>query len=162
MIQVVGSRGDVQPFVALGKVLKEKFGHRIRIATHADVKCLIEENSLEFFNIGGDPAELMAFMVKHPSLLPDLQTLRSGDIARRRKGMYSIFKGCWRSCIEQSDGMGPTPTNRDYSHFEDTLSAVSYTIDKPFMADVIIANPPSFAHVHCAERLGIPVHLMFT
>ena len=32
----------------------------------------------------------------------------------------------------------------------------------PFVADAIIANPPSFAHVHCAERLGIPLHLMFT
>jgi UDP:flavonoid glycosyltransferase YjiC (YdhE family) len=32
----------------------------------------------------------------------------------------------------------------------------------PFVADVIIANPPSFAHIHCAEALGIPVHLMFT
>ena len=32
----------------------------------------------------------------------------------------------------------------------------------PFVADAIIANPPSFAHIHCAERLGIPLHLMFT
>ena len=34
--------------------------------------------------------------------------------------------------------------------------------EDPFVADAIIANPPSFAHVHCAERLGIPLHLMFT
>jgi hypothetical protein len=27
----------------------------------------------------------------------------------------------------------------------------------PFVADAIIANPPSFAHVHIAERLGIPL-----
>ncbi|KAG9604261.1 glycosyltransferase family 1 protein, partial [Aureobasidium melanogenum] len=32
----------------------------------------------------------------------------------------------------------------------------------PFIADVIIANPPSFAHIHCAEKLGIPLHIMFT
>lgn len=32
----------------------------------------------------------------------------------------------------------------------------------PFIADAIIANPPSFAHVHCAERLGCPLHMMFT
>jgi len=162
VIQVVGSRGDVQPFVALGKVLKEKYGHRIRIATHSVFKCFVEENGLEFFNIGGDPAELMAFMVKHPSLLPDLQTLRSGDIAKRRKGMYDIFKGCWGSCIEQSNGMGPSPTNRDYSSLGNTPSVSEYSIGKPFIADVIIANPPSFAHVHCAERLGMPLHLMFT
>jgi hypothetical protein len=28
LIMIVGSRGDVQPFVALGKMLKEKYGHR--------------------------------------------------------------------------------------------------------------------------------------
>lgn len=32
----------------------------------------------------------------------------------------------------------------------------------PFVADAIIANPPSFAHIHIAERLGIPLHMMFT
>ena len=32
----------------------------------------------------------------------------------------------------------------------------------PFVADAIIANPPSFAHFHCAEKLGIPLHLVFT
>ena len=33
VIQVVGSRGDVQPFVALGQEL-QKYGHRVRLATH--------------------------------------------------------------------------------------------------------------------------------
>jgi sterol 3beta-glucosyltransferase len=32
----------------------------------------------------------------------------------------------------------------------------------PFVADAVIANPPSFAHVHCAQALGVPLHLMFT
>jgi hypothetical protein len=32
----------------------------------------------------------------------------------------------------------------------------------PFVADAIIANPLSFAHVHYVQALSIPVHLMFT
>jgi hypothetical protein len=32
----------------------------------------------------------------------------------------------------------------------------------PFVCDAIIANPPSFAPPHIAERLGIPLHMMFT
>ena len=64
VIQIVGSRGDVQPYVALGLLLKKKFGHRVRIATHPVFKDFVTENGLEFFSIGGDPAELMAFMVK--------------------------------------------------------------------------------------------------
>ncbi|TGO43730.1 hypothetical protein BCON_0978g00020 [Botryotinia convoluta] len=33
VIQIVESRGDVQPFIALGNEL-QKHGHRVRIATH--------------------------------------------------------------------------------------------------------------------------------
>ena len=35
-------------------------------------------------------------------------------------------------------------------------------IGKPFRADVIMANPPSFGHIHCAEKLSIPLHMAFT
>jgi UDP:flavonoid glycosyltransferase YjiC (YdhE family) len=61
VIQIVGSRGDVQPFIALGLVLKQKYGHRVRLATHAVFKQFVEENGLEFFNIGGDPTGLMDY-----------------------------------------------------------------------------------------------------
>jgi hypothetical protein len=53
--------------------------------------------------------------------------------------MYEMVRGYWQSCVES-----------------DPVSS------RPFVADAIIANPPSFAHVHCAEALGIPVHMMFT
>ncbi|KAF3042125.1 hypothetical protein E8E12_005273 [Didymella heteroderae] len=70
VMHVVGSRGDVQPFVALGKVLKDTYGHRVRLATHPNFKSFVQEQGLEFFSIGGDPTRLMAFMVKNPSLRP--------------------------------------------------------------------------------------------
>jgi UDP:flavonoid glycosyltransferase YjiC (YdhE family) len=59
VIQVVGSRGDVQPSVALGTELK-RCGHRVRIATHGVFEKFVQESGLEFFAVGGDPAELMA------------------------------------------------------------------------------------------------------
>jgi hypothetical protein len=34
--------------------------------------------------------------------------------------------------------------------------------ERSFVADAIIANPPSLAHIHCAQRLGIPLHIIFT
>lgn len=66
VVMVIGSRGDVQPFVAVAKVLAEQGGHRVRLATHPAFKSFVEENGVEFFDVGGDPAELMAFMVKNP------------------------------------------------------------------------------------------------
>lgn len=153
VLHVVGSRGDVQPFISIGKVLHEKYGHRVRLATHLTFKTFVEENGLEFFFIGGDPVALMAFMVKNPGLMPGLDSLKSGDVGERRKDMYEIVKGCWRSCIESGNGLD----NVDYSNWTDESNPY-----KPFVADAIIANLPSFAHIHCAERLGIPLHLMFT
>lgn len=164
VIHVVGSRGDVQPFVALGKTIKALYGHRVRLATHPTFKTFVEENGLEFFSIGGDPAELMAFMVKNPGLMPGMDTLRSGDVGKRRRGMYEIVQGCWRSCIEMGDGTG-IPASEDLDNRSSLDSQIAMDGDaamKPFLADAIIANPPSFAHVHCAEKLGIPLHLMFT
>ncbi|TRX94196.1 hypothetical protein FHL15_004964 [Xylaria flabelliformis] len=164
VIQIVGSRGDVQPFIALGQVLKNTYGHRVRVATHGTFQKFVEENGLEFFSIGGDPAELMAFMVKHPGLMPGLDALKNGEIAKRRKGIEEIVMGCWRSCIETGNGLGPAPrfSRRGEEIPADTVPVMGDSRHKPFVADVIIANPPSFAHIHVAEKLGIPLHLMFT
>ncbi|KAJ9635308.1 hypothetical protein H2204_005869 [Knufia peltigerae] len=156
VIHVVGSRGDVQPFVALGKVLKSTYGHRVRLATHCNFKDFVLENGLEFFNIGGDPSALMAFMVKNPSLMPGFRSLLSGDVGQRRRDVAEYIQGCWRSCFEAGDGIryDADDTPGKDSHSEPT--------SRPFVADCIIANPPSFAHIHCAEKLGIPLHIMFT
>lgn len=149
--------------MALGKVLKESYGHRVRIATHSTFKSFVEENGLEFFNIGGDPAELMAFMVKHPGLMPGIDALKSGEVSKRRRGIQEMLLGCWRSCIEAGDGLGPPPKPHRINEPLDLAAGMpGEGHDQPFVANAIIANPPSFAHIHVAEKLGIPVHMMFT
>ncbi|KAI9047518.1 hypothetical protein LZ554_008234 [Drepanopeziza brunnea f. sp. 'monogermtubi'] len=164
VMHVVGSRGDVQPFVALGKTLKATYGHRIRLATHPTFKGFVEENGLEFFSIGGDPSELMAFMVKNPGLMPGLDSLKSGDVGKRRKGMEEIVLGCWRSCIEAGDGLGAPPKTSSTPDLgvDAGINMDASPGDRPFIADAIIANPPSFAHIHIAEKMGVPLHMMFT
>ncbi|KUI63156.1 Sterol 3-beta-glucosyltransferase UGT80A2 [Cytospora mali] len=151
VIMVIGSRGDVQPFLKLGKVLKEHYGHRVRIATHPAFREFVEKDSgLEFFSVGGDPSELMAFMVKNPGMIPTLETVRAGDIGRRRAAMAEMFEGFWRACINDTDDEKDARNRRMMGG------------SQPFIADLIIANPPSFAHVHCAEALGVPLVLAFT
>ena len=162
VIQVVGSRGDVQPFIALGKVLKDKYGHRVRLATHPNFQDFVIDNGLEFFSIGGDPAALMAFMVKNPGLMPGFDSLRAGEVGKRRKEVGEYLKGCWRSCFETGDGLGPEATNDTVEDYTTHRSGEPSYLSTPFVADCIIANPPSFAHVHCAEKMGIPLHVMFT
>ena len=156
VIQVVGSRGDVQPFVALGKELRETYGHRVRLATHPMFKQFVEEHGLEFFSIGGDPSRLMAYMVKNPGLRPGFRSIASGDIGQRRQDVAEYIQGCWRSCYQAGDGI------QDVSEHPEDNSSNGGASPKPFVADCIIANPPSFAHIHCAQKLGIPLHIMFT
>jgi sterol 3beta-glucosyltransferase len=155
-VHIVGSRGDVQPFIAIGKVLaKPPYNHRIRICTHPVFKDFVEENGLEFFSIGGDPAVLMAYMVKNPGLMPGMESLRAGDVGKRRADIAEILEGCWRSCVEAGDGMGGESKPKGAPPLTDP-------VDRLFVADAIIANPPSYAHIHCAEKLGVPLHMMFT
>jgi hypothetical protein len=150
VVMVIGSRGDIQPFLKIGKNLQE-YGHRVRIATHPAFKDFVQKDSgLEFFSVGGDPAELMAFMVKNPGMIPTMDTLKKGEVGRRRSQMAEMFEGFWRACINATDDE------------KDTSNLKMMGEKNPFVADAIIANPPSFAHIHCAERLGIPLHLMFT
>ena len=137
VIMVIGSRGDIQPFIKVGKVLKEDYGHRVRIATHPAFKVFVEQDSgLEHFSVGGDPSELMAFMVKNPGLIPSFETLRKGEVGRRREQMAEMFQGFWHACVDDVD---------------DGLNCNESAAKIPFVADAIIANPPSFAHVHVSE-----------
>ncbi|KAJ3846924.1 glycosyltransferase family 1 protein [Lentinula lateritia] len=138
VIMIVGSRGDVQPYVALGKRLIQD-GHRIRIASHGTFRSFVHDAGLEFFDIGGDPQELMSYMVKNPGLIPGFESLTNGDIGRKRKMLSTMMEGCWKSCHSTDPQTG-----------------------RPFVADAIISNPPAFAHIHCAEAMGIPVLLTFT
>jgi len=78
-------------------------------------------------------------MVKNPGIIPKFSTVLAGEISQKRKMVYEMLEGCWKSCIE------PDPVT-----------------NTPFVAEVIIANPPSFAHIHCAQALGVPLHLVFT
>lgn len=151
VIMVIGSRGDIQPFLKIGKILQDKYKHRVRIATHPTFKKFVEQDiGLEFFSVGGDPSELMAFMVKNPGLVPSMETVKAGEIGRRRDSMYEMFQGFWRACINATDDE------------KDIANVKMMGTKHPFVADAIIANPPSFAHFHCAEKLGIPLHLVFT
>ena len=132
----------MQPFIPVAQILsKPPYSHRVRICTHPVFKDLVEENGLEFFSIGGDPATLMAYMVKNPGLMPGIESLKAGDVGKRRSDMSTIMEGCWRSCIEEGNGMGGE-SKVDGSRRSAT------DVDRLFIADAIIANPPSYAHIH--------------
>ncbi|XP_014751613.1 sterol 3-beta-glucosyltransferase UGT80A2 isoform X2 [Brachypodium distachyon] len=134
VILIVGTRGDVQPFVAIGKRLQD-YGHRVRLATHANYKEFILTAGLEFFPLGGDPKILAEYMVKNKGFLPS----GPSEIPIQRKQMKEIIFSLYPACKDPDPDTGV-----------------------PFNVDAIIANPPAYGHTHVAEALKVPIHIFFT
>jgi len=140
VVMVVGSRGDVQPFIPVGRRLAER--HRVRFATHREFRPMVERAGLEFYPLAGDPHELMEYIVKTGGrIVPTRPGQLWEDVPKKRAMIGEILASTWRACTE-ADAEQPGA--------------------RPFRADAIVANPPSYGHVHCAEALHVPLHMIFT
>ncbi len=71
MCLTIGSRGDVQPYIALGRGLMKE-GHRVTIVTHEEYKEWIEGFGIEHRQAGGDPGALMKLSVENKVRTPFL------------------------------------------------------------------------------------------
>ncbi|KAL9565111.1 hypothetical protein ACKAV7_010756 [Fusarium commune] len=82
--------GDVQPFIALRTEL-QKHGHRVHIASHDVFADFIRQSNLEFYPPGGEPSDLMTYMVKNLSLVPSVSSLMASDISRKQDMIEEIL-----------------------------------------------------------------------
>ncbi|KAI5827594.1 glycosyltransferase family 1 protein [Schizophyllum commune Tattone D] len=104
----IGSRGDVQPYIALAKGLMAD-GHRVRIATHVEFKDWIESYGIEYGYVGGDPAELMRICVENGMFT--VSFLKEG-LQKFRGWLDDLLKTSWDACqgtdvlIESPSAMG--------------------------------------------------------
>ncbi|KAK1311087.1 Sterol 3-beta-glucosyltransferase UGT80B1 [Acorus calamus] len=116
---VVGTRGDVQPFLAFAKRLQE-FGHHVRLATHSNFCTFVKSAGIDFYPLGGDPRILAGYMARNKGFLPS----GPAEISIQRKQLKAIIDSLLSACTEP-----------------DMDSGVS------FKAQAIIANPPAYAFV---------------
>jgi UDP:flavonoid glycosyltransferase YjiC (YdhE family) len=58
-IVAIGSRGDIQPYVALGQGLQQA-GRRVRLNTRLDFEALVRRHELEFAPLHGNVRDLMS------------------------------------------------------------------------------------------------------
>ncbi|KAH8100480.1 hypothetical protein BXZ70DRAFT_937353 [Cristinia sonorae] len=104
----IGSRGDVQPYIALAKGLIAD-GHKCRIATHGEFKEWIEAHGIEFGYVGGDPAELMRICVENGMFTV---SFLKESMAKFRGWIDDLLKTSWEACqgtdvlIESPSAMG--------------------------------------------------------
>ncbi|KAK6131445.1 hypothetical protein DH2020_034811 [Rehmannia glutinosa] len=155
-VLVVGTRGDVQPFLAVARRLQKayfrkdttiweaflkmlfkgcEYGHRVRLATHSNFRGFVKSAGVEFYPLGGDPRVLAGYMARNKGLIPSAP----GEISIQRKQIKAIIETLLPACTE------PDPITGE-----------------PFRAQAIIANPPAYGHAHVAEALGVPLHIFFT
>jgi UDP:flavonoid glycosyltransferase YjiC (YdhE family) len=88
-----GSRGDVEPYIALGKGLA-RAGHPVRLVTHADFATLVTSHGLEFCPIEGrvqDIAQGMGALLERGNFLAILSQMskdaRSAALVSARAGL---------------------------------------------------------------------------
>ncbi|CAL9210595.1 unnamed protein product [Musa hybrid cultivar] len=138
-ILVVGTRGDVQPFIAFAKKLQAciltEFGHRVRLATHVNFSTFVKSCGLEFYPLGGDPRVMAGYMARNKGFILS----GPAEINTQRKQLKEIIDSLLPACTEPDLDSG-----------------------MPFRAQAIIANPPAYGHLHVAEALGVPLHIFFT
>lgn len=112
----IGSRGDVQPYIALCKGLLAE-GHRPRIASHAEFGPWVEKHGIEFVSIGGDPAELMRICVENGMFTYSF--LREAT-AKFRTWIDELLQSAWEAC-QGSDILIESPSAMAGIHIAEAL-----------------------------------------
>jgi sterol 3beta-glucosyltransferase len=90
----IGSRGDVQPYIALCKGLIAE-GHKPTIATHVEFKDWVESHGIIFKPVDGDPAELMRICVENGMFTYSF--LREAS-ATFRTWIDDLLSSSWKAC----------------------------------------------------------------
>lgn len=92
----IGSRGDVQPYIALCKGLIAE-GHNAKIATHHEFEPWVRKHGVDFAPVEGDPAELMRICVENgmftPSFIYEVNSKFRGWLDTLLESSYEACKG---------------------------------------------------------------------
>ena len=141
VVLLVGTLGDVMPFIQLANTMHQRYGHIFRIASHNDLRAPVEAAGLRFFPLAGLAHQMAAW---GPSF--SLEPITFLKLAFNPKTIHKVLwmRACIMSCLDACTLPDPEDVTRE-----------------PFHADAIMANPMSLGHVHCAEALGVPLHLFF-
>lgn len=62
-----------------------------------------------------------------------METVKEGEIQRRRDSMYEMFEGFWRSCIQPTDGLPGRKQDGNLEPFivsDETLSVLLASIER--------------------------------
>ena len=142
LLLVLGTRGDVEPFLALGCSLQDR-GHDVVLATHGCYENVVSIRGLEHASLlPGDPCSMMKLFNASPLALEKKPSAFSAPGFGTQARMWWDSKEAY------------------LEHVVAVLDA-AWHCAKCFggttkLASVIIANPGSLAGFHISEKLNIP------
>lgn len=112
----IGSRGDVQPYIALGRGL-QKEGHKVTIVTHEEYKAWVTGFGINHRTAGGDPGALMKLSVENKMFSP--QFFKEG-LSNFRSWLDQLFVDSWEQC-QDADVLLESPSAMAGVHIAEAL-----------------------------------------
>ncbi|GAB7360954.1 hypothetical protein MBLNU230_g0937t1 [Neophaeotheca triangularis] len=112
----IGSRGDVQPYIALCKGLLAD-GHRPKIATHAEFEPWVRKHGIDFASVEGDPAELMRICVENGMFTPKFMFQVNSNF---RGWLDTLLNSAWTAC-QDADMLIESPSAMAGIHIAEAL-----------------------------------------
>ncbi len=131
-ILAVGSRGCVQPYIALGLGL-QRAGHNVQIATHAIFQEFVSSYGLEFFPVGDNPQELLKRLIGRLAAKKNLNLTPLSIKVEFWRIFASSLERLMNDSWECSQG-----------------------------AEAIIYSELALPGYHLAEKLGVPGYAVYT
>ncbi|KAJ7095901.1 glycosyltransferase family 1 protein [Mycena belliarum] len=113
----IGSRGDVQPYIALGLGLMKE-GHSVTIVTHEEYKPWIESFGIKHKQAGGDPGALMKLSVENKMFSPEFF---KESIQNFRPWLDQLLIDSWESC-QGADILLESPSAMSGVHIAEALN----------------------------------------
>jgi len=130
IIITIGSRGDVQPFVALGKGLKAA-GHKVTLCTSSSFEAFICSHGLDYGHMTDELLKLM-------------DSAAGRDAMENTNGISGSIKTMIRLAKKVK------PINRQ-------MLKDSWEAAQAAEPDIVLFHPKALGGVHIAEKLGVPV-----
>ncbi|KAF8635973.1 hypothetical protein AX15_000137 [Amanita polypyramis BW_CC] len=116
MCLTIGSRGDVQPYIALGLGLKQ-YNHRVTIVTHGEYKNWVEHFGIEHRTAGGDPGRLMKLSVENKMFSPEFFRKTFQDF---RSWLDELLIDAWNAC-QDAEVLLESPSTMAGIHIAEAL-----------------------------------------
>ncbi|KAF7299097.1 Glycosyltransferase family 1 protein [Mycena indigotica] len=113
----IGSRGDVQPYIALGLGLMKE-GHEVTIVTHDEYKPWVESFGITHKQAGGDPGALMKLSVENKMFSPEFF---KESLQNFRPWLDQLLIDSWESC-QGADVLLESPSAMAGVHIAEALN----------------------------------------